>query len=64
MMKKRTLILSAAIVPAFALSTAGIAGNHDNTKVDTELHADEQVSGQQHDDENQRTDGKRAGELK
>lgn len=68
-MKKRTLILSAAIVPGFALSTAVIAGNHDNTKmdtgntkVDTELRADEQVSGQQHDGEKQRTDGKRAGE--
>lgn len=47
MMKKLTaLILSAAIIPAFALSTAAIAGEHDEMQPDAEQHADEQQSGE------------------
>lgn len=57
MMKKLTaLILSAAIVPAFALSTAAIAEEHDEMQPDAEQRAGEQHAGEKRPDE------KRAGE--
>ncbi len=59
-MKKLTaLFLSAAIIPAFALSTTAIAENHeDKMKADSE-----QRSGEQHADEKKHADKKRTGEA-
>ncbi|WP_181422019.1 PRC-barrel domain-containing protein [Halomonas sp. LBP4] len=47
-MKKLTaLILSAAIVPALALSTAAMAEDHVEMQPDTKQHVDEQRTGEQ-----------------
>ncbi len=46
MMKKITaLILSAAIAPAFVLSSSAFAESHDNTEIDAEHPAKEQQAG-------------------
>ncbi len=47
MKKLTTLILSAAIVPALALSTTAMAEKHDAMKADTEQRTGEQSSGEQ-----------------
>ncbi|GGY08524.1 hypothetical protein GCM10007160_39850 [Litchfieldella qijiaojingensis] len=47
MKKLTTLILSAAIIPALALSTAAMAEDHDDMQADTEQQADEQRAGEQ-----------------
>ncbi|WP_168014141.1 PRC-barrel domain-containing protein [Halomonas salinarum] len=61
MKKLTTLILSAAFVPAFALSTAAIAENHDSTKVDSELHPEEKRAETKNTEE-QRAEKQRTGE--